>query len=579
MKRSTDYFSPTVISEWQFRNEERFPLIPRDKQYVVGNDETGNPVSTVTENEIALAKKILERTPPNENKKIYTYDYINYPLIGVLPFAFIRHQGEIYADDTKLRLSLKRKHGVKRPDISEEQWKNVWDFAEKRFADDPQLVCLPCKAYKDDVLRHPVFKIGTTIFFLSGSGFTLATGTFSRMKAATTEERKFFAIKLFKRELLEHYRKKSEEYFFKETEFSYIFGLFLYPSFLTINGIHNEKLLNVMKLYSSDLYDYLFGLRKARLSSSNDAQQQAQFTEGLRSNIVFIFTTFAKALLELHEKHRTLHRDIKLENVLLRITGGKITELRLCDFGAIVPIPADGIYRSEEKAGTPQTWAPELKQQLKAYSRASDIYALLQQLIRCAETVLGMERFTLGAQIYALGKHCAQEKPEDRPSLAQLIQWLAVINTPSPQHPEKVAELLQMQAKNKNCSATLLLDFFNRHADNPVHQAAKTFEHLFWLLYVFEKYNASLLSPSAHKTATTFERLLQLICLFTQYNHYFSSLKATSKAFALVVNKCDKNYGMDGYLSKLGLLRGLCAVREQYAPCFSQSPSANLPRK
>ena len=94
------------------------------------------------------------------------------------------------------------------------------------------------------------------------------------------------------------------------------------------------------------------------------AQRQIQYEE-----IDKIFTQFLSALAELH-KHNIVHRDIKLENVLIRNDG----VVKLTDLGLIKHQDSKGLTRTGVLLGTAQYMPPEYIKAGK-YDERGDIYA------------------------------------------------------------------------------------------------------------------------------------------------------------------------------------------------------------
>lgn len=79
-------------------------------------------------------------------------------------------------------------------------------------------------------------------------------------------------------------------------------------------------------------------------------QRSGPFSE---SQIYIVIKDLVNALVYLHKK-KVLHRDIKLDNILL----DKSNNLKLCDFGISLLINEDTFYT--DRCGTPAYIAPEI---------------------------------------------------------------------------------------------------------------------------------------------------------------------------------------------------------------------------
>ena len=112
----------------------------------------------------------------------------------------------------------------------------------------------------------------------------------------------------------------------------------------------------VMELCDTNLSDYL--------------KKRDNFT---LDEIFEIFSNLNKAFKIMHEKN-ILHRDIKLENILLKFTNKEKTKFvpKLCDFGFSKQIKIDG---KNTRLGTPVTMAPEILKGSK-YDSKTDLWSL-----------------------------------------------------------------------------------------------------------------------------------------------------------------------------------------------------------
>ncbi len=74
----------------------------------------------------------------------------------------------------------------------------------------------------------------------------------------------------------------------------------------------------------------------------------------------------------MHRKH-IIHRDIKLQNLLLAVQGDDL-DLRIADFGLSDFIPADGA-KLTRRCGSPGYSAPEMLKGL-GYNEKADIFSI-----------------------------------------------------------------------------------------------------------------------------------------------------------------------------------------------------------
>jgi len=152
----------------------------------------------------------------------------------------------------------------------------------------------------------------------------------------------------------------------------------------------------------------------------------------------------ARAMLHLH-CNNVLHMDLKARNVMLASSGteGRGVSCKIADFGLAVRMENMETHMSEMFQGTFTHMAPEVLLEGRV-SKAADVYAFgitLWELFTGGKPYQGIPRALLGHRVAkeghrpslplvmpegyrALLKKCWDQKPENRPSFAQVLEEL-----------------------------------------------------------------------------------------------------------------------------------------------------------
>ncbi|KAF5828817.1 kinase-like domain-containing protein [Dunaliella salina] len=160
----------------------------------------------------------------------------------------------------------------------------------------------------------------------------------------------------------------------------------------------------------------------------------------------------ARAMLHLH-CNNVLHMDLKARNVMLASSGteGRGVSCKIADFGLAVRMEQMETHMSEMFQGTYTHMAPEVLLEGRV-SKAADMYAFgitLWELFTGGKPYQGVPRALLGHRVAkeghrpalpvvmpegykALLKRCWDQKPENRPSFAQVVEELQELRQAEP---------------------------------------------------------------------------------------------------------------------------------------------------
>ena len=93
-----------------------------------------------------------------------------------------------------------------------------------------------------------------------------------------------------------------------------------------------------------------------------------------KSSIPFVSREILDGIKYLHDK-KIIHRDIKLENILLKLKNSEIDEIKICDFGFSLVFPENTKQmKYTNGAGTMDYLAPEMKMKIE-YDEKIDIWS------------------------------------------------------------------------------------------------------------------------------------------------------------------------------------------------------------
>jgi serine/threonine protein kinase len=131
------------------------------------------------------------------------------------------------------------------------------------------------------------------------------------------------------------------------------------------SSLRHKNIISLYEVFENPKYIFLVTEYAAKGDLLSLLQRSGPFSE---SQIYIVIKDIINALIYLHEK-KVLHRDIKLDNILL----DKDNNLKLCDFGISLKMDRDHFYT--DRCGTPAYIAPEIiKSKYKGFK--SDYWSL-----------------------------------------------------------------------------------------------------------------------------------------------------------------------------------------------------------
>jgi serine/threonine protein kinase len=116
------------------------------------------------------------------------------------------------------------------------------------------------------------------------------------------------------------------------------------------------------------------------------------------SSLAEIFRNSIIALDGIH-KRGFIHRDLKLDNILL-IDDSDNSLVKIIDFGFMCHVPdGDGAIRSQQLCGTQGYLAPESTYAVKEYSRKSDIWQMVSDMVLFLSASLHFSYFAVQHEV------------------------------------------------------------------------------------------------------------------------------------------------------------------------------------
>lgn len=130
-----------------------------------------------------------------------------------------------------------------------------------------------------------------------------------------------------------------------------------------------EGILRLIEIYEDTENVYLVLDYQSRGSLLNKIKNKHEFSE---KQIRSIMEQLLLTIDFIHQK-KIIHRDIKLDNILINQIEGDEFDVRIADFGLAIFTEKDEMIK--DKCGTPSYVAPEILRSV-GYSYKSDIFSL-----------------------------------------------------------------------------------------------------------------------------------------------------------------------------------------------------------
>ena len=200
-------------------------------------------------------------------------------------------------------------------------------------------------------------------------GEEIGKGAYAKVKIATNKiTKEKFAIKIYEREKLNSNSKKS----------------CVYKEIQIMKKLNHKNIVKLIEVITTEkqiliVQELIEGI-SLREYYNNEIRNQKGISIHKESIFRKIFSQIFSAMDYLH-KHNMAHRDIKLENILLK----KNYEIKIIDFGF-------GMYNPEKKlqkffCGTPNYMPPEIAEKKPYIGQLADMWSLgiLVYKIFCAD--------------------------------------------------------------------------------------------------------------------------------------------------------------------------------------------------
>ncbi|MCX7121907.1 MAG: protein kinase [Gammaproteobacteria bacterium] len=374
------------------------PVTYKSEETFIGYTAAGNFVSTVTADELAIATEKLKDTPSGTKLRCYDYDDENpphyfYPEKPAEKFSlshtFIIIKNAVYA--------ISNEHHGRIPFSAHTE--NItpaeWRFAEHYFFETDALTSAKKqkhpehsklrhrqKVWVDDTLRHsfikidydPSIKTGYEIYAMSGPGWGEFAGT-AKIKAATQKVALKSAYKWF-------VIQNDPELFINEYHAAFAAKFLLQAAWKN----KTAQPIYIFPLYQTDFQYFMM----RNIACLNEPTTPDNIISIIEKQYFFILLNTVIELQIIHQR-RILHRDIKLENILVNVDlETNDIKSKICDYGFATFMDSNG-FKNDMGYGTERYMAPEITGKDAqgntiphydchhiTFSAASDIYALGQ---------------------------------------------------------------------------------------------------------------------------------------------------------------------------------------------------------
>lgn len=421
-------------------------LIYSDAHTFLGIDEQDQRMSYVPHDEVLVAQQLLSEKPSGSKLHCYSYgSFIRYRLENnghdhlefTLTHTFIHIHDDLYAIsniDNETFLSEKKSYAndrmnayeIERRAILGSEWNRVYELFDF-YKDDKNGLSTNKLRHKQKHYRvfeisdhdedggcskrivkmtHTFYHINNKLYALSGNGHHIS-GSFGKVKIARqysmqsdelyNPEAELVVLKIPKKH---HTLSKAmcanirSEYALYQTA-GLCDATAVKQKTVAANG---PQEICVMRFFHSDLFDNILEGHLRKLVSHINATDSPPSQEQLFINLIrCVADIFLKLLNQLDiniNQHQFLHRDIKLENIVLTTKpemneSGKVVSIQcvealFIDFGAAKKIQKPGEWSTDEEypVGTNIYWAPEINRSnffvrhKLCYTDKTEIYAL-----------------------------------------------------------------------------------------------------------------------------------------------------------------------------------------------------------
>ncbi|GEM_PF-2688962 len=435
----------TVIQEVTnaFPKEE---LIYSDEHAFLGVDKRDQKIGYVPDDQVLVARQLLSGKPSGSKLHCYSYGtLIQYRLENIgydnpaftLTHTFTCIENYLYAIsniDSEIFLSKKIRfsndpmnpYEIERRAISKDEWNRVSMLFELyegdkiilagnklrhrqkhyrifEIANDDEEGCSSRRIVK---MTHTFYHINNKLYALAGNGHHIS-GAFGKVKIARQYPMQPDVSHNPEAELVVLKIPKKNHTLSKETcaDIRTEYALYQTAGLCSATAVKQKTVaanglqeICVMRFFHSDLFDNVLEGHLRKLVSHIESADSLPSREKLLINLIRGITDiFLKLLNQLDiniNQHQFLHRDIKLENIVLttnalinelgQVVSIECVEALFIDFGAAKKIQKPGEWRVDEEylVGTIGYRAPEVNRENNAmryslcYTDKTEIYAL-----------------------------------------------------------------------------------------------------------------------------------------------------------------------------------------------------------